>query len=218
VAKRANGECYRCTEKFTPDHKCASKGVFLIEMDDDVEVDVAVDELGISLHALTDIDVFNTMKLQVCVKGMMLVTLVDTGSTHTFIKEGLLLQLGLSVTPWEGLSVKVANGERVTSGGVCRATYMDIDSEYFSTDLYILPLDDFDIVLGIQWLHTLGPILWDFNNLTMSFWRDGCRVQWIGVGGLAPHCNALLTPWGLMEALLESFADIFTEPSGLPLS
>jgi hypothetical protein len=45
------------------------------------------------------------------------------------------------VTPQEGLSVKVANGEHVTSGGVCRATYMDISSEHFSTDLYILPLD-----------------------------------------------------------------------------
>jgi hypothetical protein len=61
--------------------------VFLIEMDDDVEVDVTADELDISLHALTGIDVTNTMKLQVCVKGMMLVELVDTGSTHTFIKE-----------------------------------------------------------------------------------------------------------------------------------
>jgi hypothetical protein len=90
AAKRANGECYRCTEKFMPDHKCTSKGVFLIEMDDDVEVDVAADELGISLDTLTGIDVSNTMKLRVRVKGMALVALVDTSSTHTFIKEGLL--------------------------------------------------------------------------------------------------------------------------------
>jgi hypothetical protein len=73
-----------------PDHKCTSKGVFLIEMDDDVEVDVAADELGISLDTLTGIDVSNTMKLRVRVKGMALVALVDTSSTHTFIKEGLL--------------------------------------------------------------------------------------------------------------------------------
>ncbi len=57
VVKRANNECYRCTEKFTPDHRCATKGVYLIEMDDEVEVDTAADELGISLHTLTGIDV-----------------------------------------------------------------------------------------------------------------------------------------------------------------
>jgi hypothetical protein len=62
----------------------------------------------------------------------------------------------------------------------------------------------------------LGPILWDFDNLTISFWRDGRRVQWTGVGNLVLHCNTLSTPRGLMEALLESFEDIFTEPSGLP--
>jgi hypothetical protein len=121
VTKRANGECYRCMEKFTPDHKCVSKGVFLLEMDDDVEVDTTVDELGISLHALTGIDIVNTMKLHVRIKGKTLVALVDTDSTHTFIKESFLPQLGLEVTPQEGLSVKVANEECVTSGRVCWA-------------------------------------------------------------------------------------------------
>jgi hypothetical protein len=149
AVKRENGECYHCTEKFMPDHKCKSKGVFLLEMDNDSEPDTAADELGISLHALIGIDIANTMKLQVRIKGTTLVMLVDTGSTHTFIKEGLLPQLGLSVTPREGLTVKVANDERVTNGGVCRATDMDIGSEHFSTNFYVLPLDGFDIVLGI---------------------------------------------------------------------
>jgi hypothetical protein len=112
--------------------------------------------------------------------------------------------------------VKVANDERVTSGGVCRATDMDIGSEHFSTNFYVLPLDVSDIVLGIQWLRTLGPILWDFDNLTMCFWRDRRRVWWTGVGSMAPRCNTLLTPRDLMEALWDSFTDIFTELSGLP--
>jgi hypothetical protein len=86
-------------------------------MDDEVEVDTATDELGISLHALIGIDVFNTMKLHISINGKLLVALVDTGSTHTFIKEGLLSQLGLEVTPQDGLIVKVTNGEWVTSKG-----------------------------------------------------------------------------------------------------
>jgi hypothetical protein len=218
AVKRANDECYHCTEKFTADHKYTSKGVFLLEIDNDSELDTAADELGISLHALTGIDIANTMKLQVRIKGTTLVMLVDIGSTHTFIKEGLLPQLGLLVTPREGLTVKVANGERVTSGGVCCATDMDISSEHFSTYFYVLPLDGFNIILGIQWLRTLGPILWDFDNLTMCFWHDGRRVLWTGVGSMALHCNTLSTPRDLMEALWDSFTDIFTEPSGLPPS
>jgi len=33
----------------------------------------------------------------------------------------------------------------------------------------VLPLAGCDIVLGIQWLRVLGPILWDFQQLTMKF-------------------------------------------------
>ena len=33
--KRANRQCYFCPEKFSKDHKCATKGVFLLAMDND---------------------------------------------------------------------------------------------------------------------------------------------------------------------------------------
>jgi hypothetical protein len=61
----------------------------------------------------------------------------------------------------------------VVSQGVCKEADMVIDVEHFIIDLYVLPLDDFNIVLGVQWLHTLGPIVWPivwyFGALAMSF-------------------------------------------------
>jgi hypothetical protein len=100
AAKRANGECYRCTEKYSADHQCSSKGVFLLELDDGVEEVEAIEELGTSLHALTGIDVANTMKLRVKIHGTELLALVDTGSSHTFIRDSVAHQLGLQMTPW----------------------------------------------------------------------------------------------------------------------
>jgi hypothetical protein len=35
-------------------------------------------------------------------------------------------------------------------------------------DAYAIPLDSFDIILGITFLHTLGPILWDLEDLCMA--------------------------------------------------
>jgi hypothetical protein len=46
---------------------------------------------------------------------------------------------------------------------------MVMGAEHFSTNLYMLPLDSFNIVLGVQWLCTLGTIMWDFGTLMMSF-------------------------------------------------
>lgn len=76
-------ECYYCSEKYTPDHKCAGKGVFLIELEDEEEG--LSEDVSISLHALTGIDICNTMKLPVVVNEVSLVALVDSGSTHMFI-------------------------------------------------------------------------------------------------------------------------------------
>lgn len=39
--------------------------------------------------------------------------------------------------------------------------------------MYALPLGGYDVVLGVQWLHTLGPILSDFLELCMKFTIEG---------------------------------------------
>lgn len=38
-----------------------------------------------------------------------------------------------------------------------------------TTDFLVLSVKGFDLVLGVQWLSALGPIVWDFSNLTMKF-------------------------------------------------
>jgi hypothetical protein len=212
AAKRANNECYYCPKKFSLDHKCTTKGVFLLELDDRVEEEAAVEELGISLHALTGIDVSEMMKLQVSISGMSLVALVDTGSTHTFIKEEVAMQLGLSVDLRPSLSVKVANGDRIRCGGVYPKLPITIDKEDFHISCYVLPLDSIDTVLGVHWLRSLRTILWNFTNLSMSFWRHGRMVQWTGMGGIPSQCALLSTTQDLLQALLASFTDIFDMP------
>jgi hypothetical protein len=216
ATKRANGECYHCPEKYSVDHKCNTKGVFLIQLDADMDEEDVTEDLGISLHALTGINIGDTMKLQVTINGSMLVALVDSGSTHTFIREAVASQIGLQVAPRSGLSVKVANGDRVTSKGVCPKQLVSIEDEEFDLNCYILPLAGFGVILGVQWLRSLGPILWNFRALSMEFWRHGRTVRWTGVGAPAPQCAALSESRELLTALLDSYTDIFDEPRGLP--
>jgi hypothetical protein len=39
----------------------------------------------------------------------------------------------------------------------------------FVSNFYVIPLAGCDMVLGIQWLVTLGSITWNFKDLTMEF-------------------------------------------------
>lgn len=132
--------------------------------------------MEVSLHALTGIRSNCTMQLQVTIAGERLVALVDSGSTHMFMAEGTARRLGLTLAPRQGMSVAVANGDRVTCAGLCSGMRPTVDEEDFSIDCYAIPLDGFELVLGVQWLRTV-----DFELLSMSFWQTDHRVIWQGV-------------------------------------
>jgi hypothetical protein len=64
----------------------------------------------------------------------------------------------------------------------------------------------------------LGRITWDVATHTLSFQRDEWDICWSGVATTdAPVVHAATADGSLMEGLLDSFSDVFTEPMGLPL-
>jgi hypothetical protein len=68
-------------------------------------------------------------------------------------------RLGLTPAPCPGLIVGVTNDERIACDSICSAVPIVIDNERFDIDLFIIALEDYEMVLGCQWLRTLGPIL-----------------------------------------------------------
>ncbi|RVW69141.1 Retrovirus-related Pol polyprotein from transposon 17.6 [Vitis vinifera] len=111
--------------------------------------------------------------------GRAVVILVDTGSTHNFMDPSVIQRAHLPSNPTEGLSVKVANGQAVRSEGSCAAVPLHMQGNLYTIDFYILTLGGCDIVLGVQWLQTLGPILWDFSRLQVEFsvWDKPRKLQ-----------------------------------------
>jgi hypothetical protein len=152
--------------------------------------------------------------IHICSKQLH--ALVDSGSTHLFVHEAVVHALGLDVVHRLGLSVKVANGERLQSYGVCKATPVHIQGEEFVMDCYTLPLEGFDVILGVQWLKSLGPIVWDFATLSMAFLRHGRSVCLQGCGGGHSALFSVSQHDDLLASLLNAYADIFEEPRGLP--
>jgi hypothetical protein len=125
------------------------KGVFLMELSKEDNPEILADHLRISLHALTGISSTKMMQLRVMIAGTELWALVDSGSTHTFIHDVVVHRLGLPITHQPGLSVKVANGERLQSYSACKLTELSIQGEMFCMDCYAQPLDGFDVILGV---------------------------------------------------------------------
>ena len=61
----------------------------------------------------------------------------------------------------------VANGETLVSHGMCPNLLFSIQQYEFTADFYLLEFGGCDMVLGAEWLQTLGPILWDFSSMWM---------------------------------------------------
>jgi len=132
----------------------------------------------VSLHKLAGIRTDNTMLIPVVIKGERLLALLDTGSTHNFLQGDIMRRLGLQPAGGEHLRVTVANGDRLPCAGVARDVPISIEGEAFSITCVGLNLGCFDCILGVDYLRTLGAILWDFEAMTMAFWRDGRHICW----------------------------------------
>ncbi|KAF0921622.1 hypothetical protein E2562_011374 [Oryza meyeriana var. granulata] len=128
-----------------------------MEIDDDEanNDDAADNNVEISLLAFTGINMGNVMQLAVFIGGSTLHAMVDMGSTHCFFITAVAQRLGLCPTLCPGLSVGVANGERLPSSGVCRVVPVRIGKEMFDIDIYIMDLGGYEMVLGCYWLCTL---------------------------------------------------------------
>lgn len=127
-------------------------------------------------------------------------------------------RLGLACAARNGLSVAVANSDRVQCTGHCNGVTLAIDDEAFHIDIFAIPLDAFELILGVHWLRMLGPIVWDFELLSMSFWREDHRVTWQGMAAPATIHTHNVVGEDIMLALQHEFADLFESPRGLPLA
>jgi hypothetical protein len=139
------------------------------------------DDPLISLNAIIGLSSIETMPLHVQIMEATLTALVDSESTHSFISVAAARRLALQPEPRTGLMMVVANDDRVASDGVWRATRVFIGSVEFIMDMFVIPLDGFDMALSVQWLRSLGPILWDFDHCCMSCWCVDHIVVWQGV-------------------------------------
>lgn len=82
----------------------------------------------ISLRAITRTGNDNTMRVNLHLNNSPITVLIDLGSTHNFIDSTTAKHLGLNIRSCPYLQVVVANGERITSLGICEDVLLQKDS------------------------------------------------------------------------------------------
>ena len=121
----------------------------------------------ISLHAMARILMPQTLKFTGCIGKSEVQILVDGGSTHNFLQSKVVSMLKFPVTCDRKFEIMVGNREKLTCADICSAIPIQIQKQIFLVDFYVLPILGAEVVLGVQWLQLLGPILMDYQKLTM---------------------------------------------------
>jgi hypothetical protein len=138
----------------------------------------------------------------------------------------------------------ITNGGSMKCGGRCENVCLQIGDYHLKSHMFAIDMGGCDIVLGADWLRTLGPILMDFQNLTMQFDQGGHQYKFQGITAGSPkiisshHMEKLLkkgdsgviaqlhaiqatetppVPQDL-QALLSKHQTVFSTPQGLPPS
>ncbi|GAV74940.1 gag-asp_proteas domain-containing protein [Cephalotus follicularis] len=119
----------------------------------------------LSLHALTGAMGQKTMQVVAMLGKIPIQVMIDSGSTHNFLSKGLAHKLGLPVEYMPIVSVRVANGEQLPCSKVIKNFTLNV----FGTDVFLIPQERYDLILGIHWLASLEDILWNFAELRMRF-------------------------------------------------
>jgi hypothetical protein len=59
--------------------------------------------------------------------------------------------------------------ESMKFGGFCENVCFQIGQYHMKYHMFVNDMGGCDIVLGVKWIRTLGPILMDFKELIMQF-------------------------------------------------
>jgi hypothetical protein len=164
VKQRRLELCFNCDEKYSRDHNRFCRRLFFL---DEVEIDDTGDAVAgadneapcFSLQALAGVPMADTIQIAVTLGATSLIALLDSGSTHNFISKEAVRRSGLPLRQQHRLTAMVANGERITYEGVIRDVALLIAGALFPTDLFVMPLVGYDVILGTKWLSVRGPIV-----------------------------------------------------------
>ena len=79
--------------------------------------------------------------------------LFDSGATHSFISTGFTKKAGMEPVPLNfEIGVSIPNGGIIMVSMICPSCTLSIGNHEFSSDLMVLEMEEFDIILGMDWL------------------------------------------------------------------
>lgn len=202
--RRLNNLCFKCEDKYTTTHRCSEQptsaappqvNAILCTSGDgggilsDALLDVlesspsfpSDDGAYLSLNAMCGTHQNRALQLQALITNKMMILLVGSGNSHTFINCNTLEKLSLPTIPIAPLTVRVANGNILQCTSKVHGTEWWLQGHTFIADANVIPIVAYDIILGTDWLEMHRPMTCDWLHKWISFERKGSHIKLQGI-------------------------------------
>lgn len=175
--RRNKGLCFKCGAKYDPTHQCAKKvtpGLNALHTEEQEELlseevlnlielqDLAdAKELSLSLNSNAGVNASETIRLRALVGNQVLIILIDSGSSGSFLNSNLPAKLGYNVQNTAAVTVKLPNNQFLSCDSIVPDFTWWTQGETFHTPMRVLNIGAYDAILGVDWLKRHGPIKGD---------------------------------------------------------
>lgn len=175
--------CFKCEEKYTVGHQCRNceLRVLLVEGEcgeeekegtygqiEEKSVEVK-NTIELSLNNVVGLSTPGTMKLKGKSRPQEVTILIDCGATHNFISLELVQKLGPPTKATTNYGIIMGTGQLVKGRGICKGVVVEVQGLTIVHNFLPLALGCADVVLGMQWLRSLGDMEVNWKGLTMQF-------------------------------------------------
>ncbi|XP_078440480.1 uncharacterized protein LOC144710546 [Wolffia australiana] len=169
--RKARRLCFSCNDKYSPGHRC-NKELHVLVLNDNLErpTDDEDDQDLIPMDETVE-----PVKL-VEIQHQAVTVLIDCSASHNFISSDVVEALTLSISDSSKYGITLGNGHKVPRQGIFKYVPLTIQELRVVDHFLPLPMGNVDVILGMQWLTTMGKTVVEWNTLRMTFQRDGHNI------------------------------------------
>jgi hypothetical protein len=188
--RRAKGLCYKCGLRWNPAHKCSpTVPLHMVEElwqlvgsteaeneQSSLQEDSGEDFMFLSVNAVLGTEAPQTVKLLASIFTKKVIMLVDSGSSSSFISDRLANSHPNLIPLPTPVQVRVANGQVISCTHELPQCKVQLQGHCFYIDLKVLPLNWYDIILGMDWLSSHSPMHIHWQHKWLTFQSNGKEV------------------------------------------
>ena len=121
------------------------------------------------IATLSGVPRFHTLRVRGVVQGHRVGVLIDGGVTHNFINVAWVAKRGIQTEKFEGFTIMLAGNNSMECNHWIPKLNVTLGNYNMTDSFYVVNVANTNVVLGVQWLYSMGKYTTDYRAMEMEF-------------------------------------------------